>query len=50
MSFSKIYVNTCVQLHNLHLKLVQLNVSIFNLSMFSEEDGTAINNVDIKEF
>ena len=30
--------------------LFNLTFPFFNLSMFSEEDGTAINNVDIKEF
>ena len=39
MSFSNIYVNTCVH----------LNVSIFNLSMFTEKDGTTINNEDSKK-
>ena len=35
MSFSNLYSNTCVQLHNLHL--------------FTEEDGTTINNEVKKE-
>ena len=38
MSFSNIYANTCVQLHNLHL--------LYSSSMFTEEDGTAINKED----
>ena len=57
MSFSNIYFNTCVQLHNLHLrnlvittnKLHNSTLPAFNISIFTEEDGATITNEDEKE-
>ena len=40
--FLPFYVNACVQLHNLHLKLVYDNKQ--QTTMFAEKDGATINN------